>query len=138
MDESAGAARPRRSVLASGSVPQFRATVAELGSNLCLVSVSGELDLYVEDELLEVLDEAEALGVQTVVVDLSGVSFLDSTACGILVSRAKRLRKSDRELVLTSNDLRTVGVLELVGITRIVRHFETLHGALQELLVEAV
>src|SRR5262245_52948069 len=78
------------------AIPPFRATVAEVGGQIALVSVSGELDLYVENELRDALASAAALNVTTVVVDVSGVSFLDSTACGILVTEAKRMRREKR------------------------------------------
>ena len=68
------------------AIPPFRATVAEVGGQIALVSVSGELDMYVESELRDALAAGTALGSQTLVVDLSGVSFMDSTACGILVA----------------------------------------------------
>lgn len=118
------------------SVPPFRATVAELGSGLGLVSVSGELDLYVERDLRDSLAAADGLGLHTVVVDLSGASFMDSTICGILVGEAKRRRNSDGDLVLVSNGTRTSRVLEVAGIDRVIRMFPTLHAALEELLLE--
>jgi anti-anti-sigma factor len=118
------------------SVPPFRATVAELGSGLGLVSVSGELDLYVERGLRDSLAAADGQGLHTVVVDLSGASFMDSTICGILVGEAKRRRKSDGDLVLVSNGTRTSRVLEVAGIDRVIRMFPTLHAALEELLLE--
>jgi anti-anti-sigma factor len=118
------------------SVPPFRATAAELGSGLGLVSVSGELDLYVERGLRDSLAAADGLGLHTVVVDLSGASFMDSTICGILVGEAKRRRSSDGDLVLVSNGTRTSRVLEVAGIDRVIRMFPTLHAALEELLLE--
>jgi anti-sigma B factor antagonist len=120
------------------SVPPFRATVAEIGQRIALVSVSGELDLYVEQELRGALDAAELLGCPTVVVDLSGVSFMDSTICGILVTEAKRRGRDNGELVLVSNGSRAMRVLEVAGIDRIVAVHPTLHAAFQELLVETV
>jgi anti-sigma B factor antagonist len=118
------------------TVPPLRATTAELGSGVCLVSVSGELDLYVAPDLRDALSVAGGGRVRTVVVDLSGVAFMDSTICGILVGEAKRRRSSDGELVLVANGPRTSGVLELAGIDHVVRIFPTLHDALQELLLE--
>jgi anti-anti-sigma factor len=118
------------------SVPPFRATAAELGSGLGLVSVSGELDLYVERGLRDALAAADGLGLHTVVVDLSGASFMDSTICGILVGEAKRRRSSDGDLVLVSNGTRTSRVLEVAGIDRVIRMFPTLHAALEEMLLE--
>jgi anti-sigma B factor antagonist len=113
------------------SVPPFRATVAELGRLVSLVSVSGELDLYVEPELRAALADASKLDVQTIAVDLNGVTFLDSTVCGILVGASKKLREEGRELVLVSNHPRVVRVLDVAGIDRVIRVFPTLHGALE-------
>jgi anti-sigma B factor antagonist len=110
--------------------------VAEIGSRIALVSLSGELDLYVERELRDALEAAELIGVPTVVVDLSGVSFMDSTVCGILVAEARRRRGAEGELVLVSNGTRTSRVLKVAGIDQIVSVHPTLHGAFQELLLE--
>jgi anti-sigma B factor antagonist len=118
------------------SVPPFRATVAEIGSRIALVSLSGELDLYVERKLRDALEAAHLVGTPTVVVDLSGVSFMDSTACGILVSEARRRRQHEGELVLVSNEARTSHVLNLAGIDQVVSVHPTLHAAFQELLLE--
>jgi anti-sigma B factor antagonist len=118
------------------SVPPFRATVAEIGSRIALLSLSGELDLYVERELRDALDAAELVGTPKVVVDLSGVSFMDSTVCGILVSEARRRRQDHGELVLVSNGTRTSRVLKVAGIDQIVSVHPTLHAAFQELLLE--
>jgi len=118
------------------TVPPFRATVAELGNDLALVSVSGELDLFVQPDLRDSLAAADRLGVHTVVVDLSGVSFLDSTICGALVGEAKRRQAAGGELILVTNGPPTSRVLEVAGIDRVIPTFATLHGALQELLLE--
>jgi len=40
------------------SVQPFRATVAEIGGRFALISLSGELDLYVERELRDTLEAA--------------------------------------------------------------------------------
>jgi anti-sigma B factor antagonist len=119
-----------------GSIPPFRATVAEIGNRIALLSVSGELDLYVEPELREALEAAELLGLPTVVVDLSGVTFMDSTACGILVAEAKKRDRDGQGLVLVSNGARTTRVLEVAGIDQVVPVLPTLHAAFQALLPE--
>jgi anti-sigma B factor antagonist len=120
------------------TVPPFRATVAEIGQDIALVSVSGELDLYVERELRDAIAAADKLGTPTVVIDLSGVSFMDSTVCGILVGEAARRRREGGELVLVSNRNRASRVLEVAGIDRVVAVHPTLHAALKDLLVEVV
>lgn len=119
------------------TVPPFRATVAEIGQDIALVSVSGELDLYVERQLRDALAAADKLGTPTVVIDLSGLSFMDSTACGIIVGEATRRRREGSQLVLVSNRNRASRVLEVAGIDRLIPIHPTLHAAFKELLVEA-
>ena len=120
------------------AIPPFRATVAEVGEQIALVSVSGELDLYVEGELRHALAAAAALKVTTVVVDLNGVSFLDSTVCGILVTEAKRLRREQRGFARVSNGNFASRALQVAGIDQIVPVYGTLHTAFQTLLLEPV
>ena len=119
-------------------IPPFRATVAEVGGRIALVSVSGELDLYVEGELRDAFTAAESLSSTAVVVDLSGVSFMDSTVCGILVGETKRLRRDGSDLFLVSHGTRASRVLEVAGIDQVIHVFPTLHAAFRDLLLEPV
>lgn len=112
--------------------------MAEIGCNVALVSISGELDLYVAPGLRAALHSADQLGTATVVVDLSGVALMDSTACGILVGEAKRRLRHDGQLVLVSSGKHTRRVLEVAGIELIVSVHPTLHAAFQDLLPELV
>jgi anti-sigma B factor antagonist len=120
------------------AIPRFRATVAEVGGQIALVSASGELDLHVEAEVRDALASAAALTVPTVVVDLSGVSSMDSTVCGIIVAESKRLRREQRTLVLVSNGNLASRVLEVSGFDQVVPIYPTLHVAFQKLLLESV
>ena len=120
------------------TIPQFRATVAEIGGQIGLVSLSGELDLYEERPLRDALGAAEALRGRAIVVDLSGVSFMDSTACGVLVGESKRLGRDGCELTLVTNGSHASRVLDVAGIDQLVRVFPTLHAAFAELLLEPV
>jgi anti-sigma B factor antagonist len=92
----------------------------------------------IDPRLRDALAAAEKLGRATVVVDLSGVSFMDSTVCGILLGEATRRRREGGELVLVSNRNRASRVLEVAGIDRVVAVHPTLHAAFKELLIEAV
>lgn len=115
----------------------FHATVASLTRELALVSVSGELDLYTAERVQAGIDEAGAVGADTVIVDLSGISFIDSTALGMLVQETKRLEGRGHSLVLVTNDPRTRRVLEVTGLNRVLQTYATLHDALSALRVEA-
>jgi anti-sigma B factor antagonist len=114
-------------------VDEFRIAVASLTGELALVSVSGELDLYTAERLQAGIDEAGAVGADTVLVDLSEVSFLDSTALAVLVRETKRLEARGHSLVLVTNDPRTRRVAEVTGLNRVLRTFATLQDAIAQL-----
>jgi anti-sigma B factor antagonist len=113
---------------------EFHATVASLTRELALVSVSGELDLFTAGRVKSGIDEAAAVGADTVVIDLSESSFIDSTALGVLVQETKRLEGRGHSLVLVTNDPRTRRVLELTGLDRVLLTYATLHDALADLI----
>ena len=107
----------------------FHATVASLSDSLALVSVSGELDLYTADRLRNAVDEATSVGADTVLLDLSAVGFIDSTALGVIVQETKRLEGRGLALTLVTDDPRTRRVLEVTGLDRVMRRHATLHDA---------
>ena len=113
---------------------EFHIAVASLTRELALVSVSGELDLHTAERIKRSIGEADAVGADTVVIDLSEISFIDSTALGALVQEAKRLEGRGDSLVLVTNDPRTRQVLEVTGLDRVLLTYATLHDALSELM----
>ena len=84
-----------------------------------VVSVDGELDLDAADALRAALDAGEAESTPVLRLDASGVSFLDSTALGVILASAQRMR--DRggrfELVCTTPSIRRILDLTLISRT---------------------
>lgn len=81
-----------------------------------LVSVSGELDLYTAPELKQVVEPVAASGEHDLIIDLSELSYMDSTGLGIFVGTLKDLNKHNKELhVLGVND-RILKLFEITGL----------------------
>lgn len=55
-----------------------------------LVTLAGELDLSVADQLRDVLDERITSGTPRIRVDMRAVRFIDSRAIGVLIGAQKR------------------------------------------------
>ena len=53
------------------------------------------------------------------IVDLSGVTFIDSTALGVLVSGAKRVRPRNGNLDIVCTDENIIRIFEITGLDRI-------------------
>jgi anti-sigma B factor antagonist len=101
-----------------------------------VVTLGGELDLHTAPTLRETLSPLAAGGDGDLIVDLSGIAFVDSTAFGVLVGTAKRLRERDSDLVVVTDDPRLRRLLEITGLLGTLRHESTLAGAVERLAGE--
>jgi len=115
---------------------ECRAVVASLTRELAVVSVSGELDLYTAPRVRTGIHEAGVVGADRVIVDLSETSFIDSAALGVLVQETKRLEGRGQSLVLVNSDPRTMRVVELSGLNRVLPTYATLQDAISALVSE--
>ena len=111
-----------------------RVSVSRFGSDSFVVAAGGELDLHTAERLREQLADALELGGRRILVDLTGVCFMDSTALGVLVDAAKVLRSSGGQMVLVADDPRVTRVIEITGLGGVFRIASTLPEAVQELV----
>jgi anti-sigma B factor antagonist len=100
------------------AVAAVRVSTARIGADAFVVAASGELDLATVDPLERELDQVFEQGGRRVVVDLSGVSFIDSVALGALVREAKRIRSNGGTCVVVADDPRILRVFEITGLDR--------------------
>ena len=96
-----------------------------VGDSACVIELAGEFDLYTGPQFERVVLEAMGRGATEVVVDLSDVTFIDSTTIGILMRTRKRLTALRGRLVLVCRD---ENILRLLNITTLDRLFEVLRS----------
>jgi anti-sigma B factor antagonist len=94
----------------------------EQNGGATIVRLAGELDLYNAHVVREALLSACAENPERVVVDLGDVTFLDSTALGVLIEARKSL-ENRRAFLLAQPGLETRRALEVSGLDR---HFTVL------------
>jgi anti-sigma B factor antagonist len=97
-------------------LPEFSLTVRDLPDlDTHIVELSGELDVASADFLTNALTEVAG---PSVVVDLSGLDFMDSSGVGALVVARNRIKAKGRgDLVLTRPGAIVQKVLEIVGLS---------------------
>ena len=82
-----------------------------------IVRLAGELDLYNSEDVRTALAETiEAAPGQRIVVDMSEVEFVDSTALGVLIEARARL--GEDALLLAAPQLETRRTLQVSGLDR--------------------
>jgi anti-sigma B factor antagonist len=90
-----------------------------------VVTVRGELDVATSPLLRAALAElVEAAGVPCIVVDLAGVTFIDSAGVHALVEASKRLGGGGGELVLSGVKPGAFKVLDVCGLTSVFRSID--------------
>jgi anti-sigma B factor antagonist len=98
------------------------------GDDATVVSLAGELDLYnagvVRDALLACCAESP----ERLIVDLSAVKFIDSTALGVLIEARTRM-ENRRGFLLAAPGLETRRALEISGLDRHFAVHESLDSA---------
>lgn len=93
-----------------------------------VVSLAGELDLYNAEDLRAALLECSAEEPAMLVVDLTEVTFIDSTALGVLIEARSRLADRDG-FRLASPGVETRRALEVSGLDRHFSVFDTVADA---------
>jgi anti-anti-sigma factor len=93
--------------------PEFEVTVTS-EDGVCVVAVSGELDLDTMTELSAALAVGD--GVATTVVDLRGLTFIDSSGVSGVMAAARRARDAGSRLVCVQGPPPIQRIFELTGV----------------------
>ena len=102
-----------------------------------VVSVHGDLDLHSADELGDRLVDAAAAGASMVVVDLTGVEFVDSQGLGALLRGTRRLGAGAERFRLVVPGPQIRRVFEITALDRVFPLDETREQALVRGLASA-
>jgi anti-anti-sigma factor len=94
--------------------PEFEVTVSS-GEGVRVVAVSGELDIDTMVELSAALMTANGLAATTV-VDLRGVTFIDSSGVSGVMAAARRARDAGSRLVCVRGPAPIQRIFELTGV----------------------
>ena len=107
---------------------EVRTLQAENG--VTVISPTGRLDVAGAPALREALSEIAKEGPPRVVIDMEGVSFVDSTGLGSVIAALKQLRSTQGELRLAAPNQQVRVVLELTTLDRVFPYYATVEEAL--------
>jgi anti-sigma B factor antagonist len=99
---------------------------SRLDGGVAVVGVTGELDVFTSGEfregLLQVIGDGND---RSLVVNLAGVRFIDSTGTGVLVGVWHRVRATNGMLAVAAPSRQARGILEMTGLARTFPVYET-------------
>ena len=86
------------------------------GSATCVVRLTGDIDEVSVPDVRDAIETAVAQGCRTIVLDLSEVAYIDSSALGLLVWADHRLQPISGTLLLAGAGRDVARILELSGL----------------------
>lgn len=101
-----------------------------------LIDLEGEVDVYTAPQLKQQIIELLDRGVRYIIVNLTAVDYLDSTALGVLIGGLKRLRERDGILDLICPNPRIKRIFEITGLDKIFDIYATEEEARKKLKPE--
>ena len=92
----------------------FKVSIDEHADAYSIVAVHGEVDLHTAPKVQYAIERGSE-GVETVVVDMAGVTFMDSTALSMLMRAKETLEQDGTSLRLTAPSGAVQRLFEVTG-----------------------
>ncbi len=92
------------------------------------LKLAGEIDAYTAPQLKEALLPLTKAEGTTVIVDLEGVNYMDSTGLGVFISALKSTKEYNSDLRLVALQDRVRRLFEITGLDSIIYIDSTVRG----------
>lgn len=109
----------------------FSITDRNVDDDVHVVAVSGEIDLFTAPEFKQRMSAPIDAGRFTIVVDLTGTTFIDSSSLGVLIGAHRRLKLRGGTLVVVCDDDAIVKTFKITGLDGVFSVLPTLEAALE-------
>ncbi|MGL5867141.1 MAG: STAS domain-containing protein [Dermatophilaceae bacterium] len=109
---------------------ELSVTTSHRDGGISVVAVGGEVDVTTAAQLRQALDAEVTTGRVRLVVDLEGVTFIDSTGLGVLVGRLKLVRHQSGWLRVVCSTDRILRVFQITGLDKVFGIHRSLDDAL--------
>ena len=115
----------------AGEPSSLSFTVAQDGDGVLVVSLGGQLDFLSAPQLAPRLADLQAATRDAVVVDVSGVTFIDSTGLNALVAAAQSIQSREATVLVAGASKHVARVFEIVRLGETLRLESTLEDAVR-------
>lgn len=99
-----------------------------------IVDLIGELDHHSAEEVRNKIDDIlDMKNITKVVMNFSGVSFMDSSGIGVVIGRYKKLLMKNGKLCITNLKPSVKRVFELSGLFKIIDSYDSLEQGIKSI-----
>jgi anti-sigma B factor antagonist len=112
---------------------EFVREARPIGEHAYLISLAGDFDLHSGPEFERRVLEALGRSATDLLIDLSEVSFIDSTTIGILMRTRKRLAPLGGRVLVVTSDRNILRLFEITALDRMFEIYSRRTDALEEI-----
>jgi len=99
-----------------------------------VVTMMGELDHHSAEEVRSKIDDRlDRDGISKLIMDFSGVSFMDSSGIGVVIGRFKKLSLKQGVVCVTNAKDSVRRVFELSGMFKIIKLYDNIEQAINNI-----
>ncbi|HHY82350.1 MAG TPA: anti-sigma F factor antagonist [Clostridiales bacterium] len=111
----------------------------ERKKDILIVRLEGELDHHHAEEIRKSLDELlEDSSIRHLILDLRNLNFMDSSGIGVFIGRYKTISKRGGQVCITNVNPQLARILDVSGLYRILKVYNTVEQAVDGIRGEAV
>ena len=100
--------------------------------NILIATLSGELDHNSAEEVrVKIDDRIDRDNIEKVILDFSGVTFMDSSGIGAVLGRYKKLSNKGGVLCITEPNKNVNRIFELAGLYKVINKYNTVDEAVR-------
>jgi anti-sigma B factor antagonist len=103
-----------------------------IGDTIAAISGAGRLNMVSASALRETVSEALSTGRTRIVVDFSGIDFVDSSGLGALIGCLKSARQAGGDLRIAQPTAQVSMVLQLSNLDRVLKSYSSAEEAYSE------
>lgn len=97
-----------------------------------IITLSGELDHHSAEEVrVKIDDRIDRDNIEKVILNFSGVTFMDSSGIGAVVGRYKKISNKGGNLCIAAANKNINKVFELAGLYKIIKNYDTVDEAVR-------
>ena len=105
--------------------------VTFMKQGILVVRLDGELDVCGANEFRASVDDAlDVTGAKHILLNMQGVSFIDSSGLGVILGRYKRIAQNGGKLLVVHIEPQVKRIFELSGLMKILTIYQTEEQAL--------
>ena len=94
-------------------------------NNLSVLSLSGKLDIFSKNALKDAADKFKDSGAKGLILDLEGITFIDSVGLGILTLVAQTFQKVKGRVIVVNPQDQVQTVLKEMNLERLIPMYKT-------------